>query len=115
MATETYTRQVDDVDGSAADRTVRFSWEGTAYEIDLSKKNANAFEKALAPYLSAARKSSNGRRATTRGRGRGKAGGNGSAAQRAEIRSWAQQQGYSIGDRGRIAQEIIDAFESANA
>ena len=56
MATETFTRLVDDMDGGKAERTVVFSWDGKGYEIDLSKKNIAALEKALKPYVTAARK-----------------------------------------------------------
>jgi hypothetical protein len=32
----------------------------------------------------------------------------------AEVRAWAQANGYEVGDRGRIKQEIKDAFVEAN-
>jgi hypothetical protein len=47
VATETITRLVDDLDGGTAERTVVFGWDGHRYEIDLSKKNITALEKAL--------------------------------------------------------------------
>ena len=50
----------DDLDGGPAEETVRFAYEGTEYEIDLSKKNAAAFHKQLAPFLEHARKSGRG-------------------------------------------------------
>src|SRR5215470_19556043 len=40
----------DDLDGGPADETVRFAFGGADYEIDLSKKNAAAFRKQLAPF-----------------------------------------------------------------
>lgn len=46
---------VDDLDGSPADTTVRYVWHGRAYEIDLSARNAQLFEAALAPFLAASR------------------------------------------------------------
>ncbi len=46
----------DDLDGGPADQTVRFAVGGAAYEIDLSKKNAAAFRKQLAPFIEHARK-----------------------------------------------------------
>lgn len=42
----------DDLDGGPADQTVRFRLGGAEYEIDLSKKNAAALRKKLAPPLS---------------------------------------------------------------
>jgi len=46
----------DDLDGGAGRREVRFALGGVEYEIDLSKKNARAFRKQLAPFLDHARK-----------------------------------------------------------
>jgi hypothetical protein len=110
MATETMTRLVDDLDGGVADRTVRFTWSGASYELDLSKKNAAAFEKTMAPYIAAGRKVS--ARSAKPARAGRKTTGSG-AVQRAEIRAWAQQSGYKIGDRGRIPADIIAAYEGA--
>jgi Lsr2 len=42
----------DDLTGGPAEQTVRFAFDGTDYEIDLSAKNAAAFGKQLAPTLS---------------------------------------------------------------
>ena len=98
---------VDDLDGSTAERTVNFMWDGTSYEIELSKKNALAFEKAMKPYVEAAR-----RTRTTRGR-RG-------ASTRSDkrdltaIREWAAKNGFEVSARGRIAANVIEAYEAAN-
>jgi hypothetical protein len=87
VATETITRLVDDLDGGTAERTIVFGWDGHTYEVDLSKKNITAFEKALKPYLTAARTT---RSTTARGPRRGAR--SGPAAKRTdlqEIRDWA--------------------------
>lgn len=39
----------------------------------------------------------------------------GSREQRGAVREWANKNGYSVGDRGRIKAEIIEAFEVAHA
>jgi hypothetical protein len=39
---ETIVTLTDDLDGSKADRTLAFGYDGGSYEIDLSKKNATA-------------------------------------------------------------------------
>jgi hypothetical protein len=98
----------DDLDGSKADRTITFAWGGTSYEIDLSKRNASAFEKAVAPYVASAR-----RVRGTASRGRRAAVGRASGDVRA-IREWAKANGYDVADRGRIPHEIQDAYQSAN-
>jgi len=52
----------DDLDGSAADTTVRFAVDGTAYEIDLSKKNAAKIRRDFGRYIEHARRATGGRR-----------------------------------------------------
>jgi hypothetical protein len=98
---------VDDLDGSTADRTVNFTWDGTSYEIELSRKNAVAFEKAVKPYVDAARRM----RA-----GRSRRGSNSRSGKRdlGVIRDWAAKNGFEVSSRGRIASSVIDAYEAAN-
>jgi hypothetical protein len=98
---------VDDLDGSTADRTINFTWDGTSYEIELSKRNAQAFERAIKPYVDAARKARGGR-------GRRAVGGRGGKRDLAAIREWAAQNGFDVSARGRIASSVIDAYEAAN-
>src|SRR5689334_19118205 len=98
---------VDDLDGSPAERTVNFSWDGSAYEIELSRKNAVAFERTMKPYVDAARRvrSSRGRR-----------GGAGRSGKRdlTAIRQWAAANGYEVSARGRVARTVIDAYDAAH-
>ncbi len=98
---------VDDLDGSAGERTVNFTWDGVDYEIELNKKNAIAFEKALKPYVDAARRSRVGRGRRSGGRASGK-------RDLAAIRDWAAQNGFDVSARGRVASSVIDAYEAAN-
>ena len=58
MAQKVQTLVVDDIDGSAAEGTVRFGLDGTDYEIDLNPKNAQALRDTLAPYVTAGRRAS---------------------------------------------------------
>ena len=55
----------DDLTGGPADETVPFAVDGTAYEIDLSAKNAATFRNKLAPYVEHARRA--GRSQSRRG------------------------------------------------
>jgi len=64
VALRTITTLTDDIDGSDADETVTFTFKGTTYEIDLSKKNLDKMVKALQPYTTAAR-TTGGRRSGT--------------------------------------------------
>src|SRR6266852_3500241 len=102
MAKTTVVTLTDDLDGTNADRTLTFGWDGATYEIDLSKKNASALQKALAPYLDAGRKVHG---TTTRGRRPA-----GSAkADLTTIRAWANANGHPVANRGRIAASIVEA------
>jgi hypothetical protein len=108
---ETIVTLSDDLDGSKADRTVTFGFEGVSYEIDLSKKNATALGKALAPYVAAARKlparGRRGARAPVRG------GGSGRRPDLVTVRQWARANGHEISDRGRVPAAILDAYDAA--
>ena len=96
----------DDLDGGPAEETVRFGLGGAEYEIDLSKKNARAFRKQLAPFIEHARKAGRGqrRRAGRTAAGRERSGG---------IRAWAKGQGIAVSDRGRIPASVMEQYESA--
>ena len=112
MATETVTRLVDDLDGGKAERTVAFSWNGKDYSIDLSKRNIAAFEKALEPYISAARP---GHARPARGRGTRRVGSRSpsKAMDPSAVRIWARANGYDVSDRGRIGASVLSAYEAA--
>jgi hypothetical protein len=107
MARETITRLVDDLDGSTATETVSFSWQGTSYEIDLSKKNAGAFEKLLLPYIGSSRKVTSARKSTVKRASGSK------AAELAAIRAWARSNGYNVSERGRIASTVVEAYHAS--
>ena len=46
---------LDDIDGTEAESTLRFSIESTNYEIDLSEKNLEKFNEAVAEFVEVAR------------------------------------------------------------
>jgi len=96
----------DDLEGGAADETVRFGLDGTDYEIDLSTKNANAFRRKLAPFIDHARKTGRGPR---RRPGRSAA----SRERSGGIRAWAKEQGIAVSDRGRIPASVVEQYEAA--
>lgn len=99
---------VDDIDQSPNAETVTFSLNGRRYEIDLAKKNRQAFEKALKPYIDAAQTVST-RRTASRGRRAGRP-----KRDLAAIREWAHEQGYEVSDRGRVAQAIVEEYDAAH-
>ena len=51
MAQKIQTLFIDDLDGSAAEGTVRFGLDGTEYEIDLNARHAQELRDALARYV----------------------------------------------------------------
>lgn len=109
MARKVITSLVDDVDGSEADRTVTFAFEGISYEIDLSEKNAEAFESALAPWVEKARRASGGSTRVRRSTG--------STGRRAgldEVRRWARDNGHQVSDRGRVPNAVLEAYDAAH-
>lgn len=110
MAKETITRLKDDLDGSEARTTIRFSWDGTAYEIDLNAQNSRAFEEAVGPYLAVSRRVSGTRSAKKPAAKQIPA-----AAKHdlAAVRVWAASNGTAVASRGRIAATVIEAYHEA--
>ena len=109
MAQKVQTLFVDDIDGSAAEGTIRFGLDGTDYEIDLNTEHAQALRDALAPYIGSARRASGPSRRPARG-GR-KASANG--VNTTEVREWAKAQGMDVKDRGRVPAELVVKFKAA--
>jgi nucleoid-associated protein Lsr2 len=106
MAQKVTVEMTDDLDGSTADVTVAFAVDGTAYEIDLSKRNAAAMRRAFGRYIEHARKAGRSKRAARRGRDR-----HSSAA----VREWAKAQGLKVSERGRIPADVVVEYEKAQA
>lgn len=96
----------DDLDGGPADETLRFGFGGADYEIDLNRKNAGAFRKALTPYIEHARKAGRPQppRAVRGAANRQRSG---------EIRAWAKERGIAVSERGRIPASVIEQYEAA--
>jgi hypothetical protein len=104
MARKVIEMVLDDIDGSEGAETVAFSYAGTSYEVDLSSENREALEQALAPYISAARTTGGGRRARSKPSG---------SRDLQAIREWARANGHTVSDRGRVAGDIVAAYEAA--
>ncbi|MEW1975994.1 Lsr2 family protein [Microbacterium profundi] len=114
MARRIVHQLVDDIDGTVLGigegETVHFSLNSTAYEIDLTSENADAFREALEPYVSAARRASSA--SASRGSApRKRAAG---SPETAAIREWANENGYTVSERGRIPGTIVDAYRAAH-
>ena len=106
MAQRTQVLYVDDIDGSEAEGTVRFGFDGNDYEIDLNKAHTEEFSKALSPFIAVARKAPGTRRT---GRGKRPARQN-----QSDVRAWARAQGIQVSDRGRIPSDVLDRYHAAH-
>jgi hypothetical protein len=105
----------DDLTGGPAAQTMRFAFDGTDYEIDLSAKNAAAFGKQLAPYIEHARRS--GRAQPPRpGRAQPPRPGRTTASRQrsGDIRAWAKEHGLAVSERGRIPASVAEQYAAAN-
>jgi len=109
MAQRVQVLLVDDVDGGVADQTVSFGLDGSSYEIDLSTGNAEKLRNLIAPFVGAARRPGrpSGRSGSTAPRPTG----NDNAA----IREWANANGHPVSGRGRISQQVRDAYAAATS
>ncbi|MBG0560035.1 histone-like nucleoid-structuring protein Lsr2 [Actinoplanes aureus] len=113
MAKQIITLLTDDLDGGEADRTVEFGLDGVNYTIDLSEKNAGKLRKALEPFLSAAtRLGRNGSIQATARRAAPAATSRSSRDQNQAIREWANKNGYTVSERGRIPSDVVEAYHS---
>jgi hypothetical protein len=113
MAQKVEVRLVDDLDGAAAEETVKFALDGTEYEIDLSNKHAHELRKHLDKFLSAGRRV--GRMSGGGRRGVAGSAGAGSASNRERnqaIRDWAKGKGLEVSDRGRISQDLVNQYNA---
>ncbi len=119
MASSTVVHFIDDLDGSAAERTAEFGIDGVSYSIDLSTAHLKELEDALAVYLAHARRVSRGRVGqvvvTRTPRGSAAASARATKDRNAQIREWASATGQQLAARGRISQSIVQAYEAAQS
>ena len=124
MAERIIKQLIDDLDqaeiAEGKGGSVEFALRGTTYRIDLSDANIAKLEKAFAPFISAAAKTSGPRAGSARSgaAARGKPGANrksqkASAGSSAKIRAWAAENGHEVSARGRIPSAVISAYDSA--
>lgn len=114
MARRIVHQLVDDIDGTVLEvgegETVHFSLNGTSYEIDLNAEHAAELRKAFEPYISAGRRagsSSAPRSSAPRKRP-------GRNPEVAAIRAWANDNGYTLSERGRIPAPVLEAYHAAH-
>ncbi len=106
----------DDITGGEANETVEFSLDGVSYEIDLNDDNASKLRDMLAPWIAEARRSGGRRQTRRRGAAAASSGGAGAAKsdELAKMREWGRENGYKVSSRGRVSQELQDAYAAAH-
>jgi hypothetical protein len=101
-------RLEDDLTGGPADETVKFALDGMDYEVDLSTRHATEFRRQLAPFVERARrvrpKGPHARARTAASRERSR-----------QIRDWAERQGFSVAEHGRLPGNIIHEYDIAHS
>lgn len=93
---------VDDIDGTMATDTITFAFDGERYKIDLSAENITELTSALAPFIKHAQVI--GKKRT-----------NGEAVDLDAVRYWARSHGFTVADRGRISQDIMNAYKAGHS
>jgi hypothetical protein len=91
---------------------LRYAYDGTEYQIDLSAKNRTAFDKAVEKYISASQEyissAPESKPARRTSGGKGKSSG---ASRASEVRAWAQTKGIKVPERGRVPAEVKARWE----
>lgn len=115
MARKIVHQLIDDLDGTVLDHgagdTVHFSLDGTAYEVDLTDAHAADLRAALDPYVRAGRRLGRG---GSVGASAPKRRSGGSGRDLAAVRTWANANGYTVSDRGRVPAAVLDAYDAAH-
>lgn len=120
---------VDDLDGSMEEvETIHFGLDGRMFEIDLNAEHADEFREVIERYAQVARPSDFGLKVKRNS-------GGGRKVQREprvsmyeaqapeppqpepepmpDLRTWARENGYHVGDRGRVSGLIREAYRAA--
>ncbi|MCV7421948.1 Lsr2 family protein [Mycobacterium yunnanensis] len=104
---------VDALDGTAAAETVQFGLDGQLYSIDLSSEHAEELRRIMSEWAAYGRRVRPVQRRHLaridpwRKQVTGQ--------ERDQIREWCQDNGYSVGTRGPLPFEAVDAFRTANS
>ena len=113
MAQRVVVKLVDDLDGTEATTTVKFSVEGRAYELDLNDENLRLFRESADRWIAHARPIGRAK-VTGKGGGKGMGPARRDRAQTEAIRAWAKEAGLPVSDRGRIPGDIVEAWGRAH-
>ena len=107
---------VDDLDGSEANETIRFGFDGVSYDIDLSAANAQEMRDTMRPFVEHARRvarSQSARTAASRTAGPRSVSASQHRSDLAAARHWLRAQGETVSDKGRIAAVQLEKYHTA--
>jgi len=114
VAQKLITLLTDDLNGkqipAGEGETFDFAFQGYAYSIDLDNRNAKKFRDAMSTYVDRARRTGKADVLPLR---------RSDAARRADevepglVRAWAEANGYEISPRGRIRNDVVEAYLAA--
>jgi hypothetical protein len=116
MVQKYITQVLDDLDGTVLEdgkfETVKFAVDGQTYALDLSQKHVEQFHKDLGKYVEKARLDkdrSPANKASTSSKTKRSV-----SEDLAAIREWANKNGYTVAERGRIPTNVMDAYSAAH-
>ena len=109
MARKYYVQLIDDLSGEEAAETLQFTLDGAGYEIDLTADHASELRGALAEYVA------KGRRLSGTATGQSGLPAPVGREETRMMREWAHANGYNPSPRGRIRQDIQQAYAAAHA
>lgn len=96
----------DDLTGVESDDVKNHVYmvDNVFYEVDLSADSFALFEKAIAEFVTKSRVT---RRITATAKGE--------ATKAEEIRQWAKARGMEVAERGRLSDEIVEAYDKEHS
>ncbi|QRY51715.1 histone-like nucleoid-structuring protein Lsr2 [Mycolicibacterium septicum] len=107
-------KRVDEFDGITEAQEVEFSIEGVHYQGDFSEASLDKLYAALKPFMDVSRRVGGKGKSATKTT-LPASGGKRTPEQNEAIRAWAKKElGKEVSTRGRIPQDIVDAFDAAH-
>jgi Lsr2 len=123
MAQKVTTLLTDDISGeeipAGEGETISYAFQGFTYEIDLDADHAKTFSETISFYIEHSRRIGKTnvvplRSAGTDGEAKKRRTATPSDLDPAQVRAWAESNGYEVSPRGRIKGEIVEAYKAAN-
>lgn len=109
MASRVVTQLISDLSGTeiqdGAGESIAFAYRGQSFQIDLTSKEAAAFDQVMATYVEHATKVASSRSGRKPPRGQSDA---------PAIRAWAKENGIDVPGRGRIPADVRARYEAAS-